>query len=83
MIFAVILVNSDTDSQLKVLESLKNVEGVEETHALWGVYDFIVKIKAVSLEKLREILSLNIRKLAGVTSLLTLMIVEEPTALPF
>jgi DNA-binding Lrp family transcriptional regulator len=83
MISAVVLVNSDIGSETQVLEGLKHVEGVEETHALWGVYDFMVKIKANSVDKLKEILRLQVRKLAGVTTLLTLMIVDEPTAVPF
>jgi len=39
MISAVVLVNTDIDSQNKVIESLKLVEGVEEAHSLYGVYD--------------------------------------------
>ena len=40
MISAVVLVNTDLNSQDKVMESLKLVEGVEEAHALYGVYTF-------------------------------------------
>jgi DNA-binding Lrp family transcriptional regulator len=76
MISAVVLVNTDLDSQDKVLESLKQVEGVEEAHALYGVYDLLVKIKAISIDKLKEITKFRIKQVAGVTSSLTLMIVE-------
>jgi DNA-binding Lrp family transcriptional regulator len=77
MISALVLVNTDLDSQEKVKESLKQIEGVEEAHALYGVYDLIVKIKANSIDKLKEINKLHIKQVAGVTSLLTLMIVED------
>jgi DNA-binding Lrp family transcriptional regulator len=76
MISAVILVNTDLGSQDKVLESLKLVEGVEEAHALYGIYDLIIKIKAISFDKLKEIIKLRIKQIAGVTSSLTLMIVD-------
>lgn len=77
MISAIVLVNTDLDSQDKVIESLKLVEGVEEAHALYGVYDLLIKIKAISFDKLKEIIKLRIKQLAGVTSSLTLMIVED------
>jgi DNA-binding Lrp family transcriptional regulator len=77
MISAVVLVNTDLGSQDKVLESLKHVEGVEEAHALYGVYDLLVKIKAISIDKLKDITKLRIRQTNGVTSSLTLMIIED------
>ena len=50
MISAVVLLNTDSGTQDKVLESLRLVDGVEETHALYGVYDLLVKIKGNSIE---------------------------------
>jgi DNA-binding Lrp family transcriptional regulator len=49
----------------------------KEAHALYGVYDLLVKIKAISFNKLKEIIKLRIQRIAGVTSSLTLMIVED------
>jgi DNA-binding Lrp family transcriptional regulator len=77
MTSAVVLVNTDKDSQDKVKESIELIEGVEEAHALYGVYDLLVKIKAVSTKNLKEIIKYRIKQLAGVTSSLTLMIVED------
>ena len=77
MISAIVLVNTDLDSQDKVIESLKLVEGVEEAHALYGVYDLLIKIKAISIDKLKDITKFRIKQLEGVTSLLTLMIVDD------
>jgi DNA-binding Lrp family transcriptional regulator len=77
MTSAVVLVKTDIDSQDKVKESIKLIEGVEEAHALYGVYDLLVKIKAVSTENLKEIIKFRIKQIAGVTSSLTLMIVED------
>jgi DNA-binding Lrp family transcriptional regulator len=77
MISAVVLVNTDSGAQDKVAKSIKLVEGVEEAHALYGVYDLLIKIKAISFDKLKEIIKLRIREIAGVTSSLTLMIIED------
>ena len=76
MISAVVLVNTDLDSQDKVIKNLKLVDGVEEAHALYGVYDLLIKIKANSIDKLKEITKFRIKPIAGVNSSLTLMIVQ-------
>jgi DNA-binding Lrp family transcriptional regulator len=77
MVSAVVLVNMDLGSSHdKVIENLKLVEGVEEAHALYGVYDLLIKIKALSIDKLKDTIKLGIRQVEGVTSALTLMIVE-------
>ncbi len=78
MISAVLLLNTGSESsQDEILESLKLVEGVEEAHALYGVYDLMIKIKALTLDQLKQIIKLNIRQVAGVTSSLTLMIADN------
>ena len=77
MISAVVLVNTDSGTQDKILESLKLVDGVEEAHALYGVYDLLIKIKGNSIEKLKEITKKRIKPIAGVNSSLTLMIVRD------
>jgi DNA-binding Lrp family transcriptional regulator len=77
MISAVVLLNTNSGSQDKVVENLKLVEGVEEAHALYGVYDLMVKMHALSLEKLKDVIRFRIKQGAGVTSSLTLMIVDN------
>ncbi len=59
-----------------MLENIKLVEGVEEAHALYGAYDLLLKIKALSIDKLKEIIRFRIKQVAGVTNSLTLMIVD-------
>lgn len=76
MISAVVLVNTNIGEETLVLENLKKMEGVEEAHALWGVYDLMVKVKAQTLDRLKEIVKTRLQSLAGVLSVLTLMIVE-------
>ena len=76
MVSAVVLVNTDLGAQAKVLDSLKHIEGVVEAHALWSVYDLALKVKANSVDKLKEIISTSIRKLGGVSNITTLMLDE-------
>lgn len=76
MVSAVVLVNTDLGAQAKVLEILRRVEGVEEAHALCSVYDLALKVKASSVDKLKEIITISIRKLSGVSNIVTLMLIE-------
>lgn len=78
MISAVVLINTNLGEEHKVLERIKKVVGVEEAHALWGVYDLMVKIKANSIDLLKEIIKSGLRQLSGVSNVLTLMIIDSP-----
>lgn len=78
MISAVVLVNTNVGQENKVLENLKAISGVEEAHTLWGIYDLLVKIKASSIDRLKEIIKTKLMKLAGVCNVLTLMILDAP-----
>ncbi len=74
MISAVVLLNTDIDAQDEVVDNLRLIDGVEEAHALYGVYDLLVKVKAKDIEELKDVTKSRIKKVAGVTSSLTLMI---------
>ncbi len=83
MISAVVLLNTDLNSQNKVLENLKLVTGVEEAHELCGVYDFLVKIKAASLDEIKNISKIKLKQVSGVTSALTLMINDTSNSMHY
>jgi DNA-binding Lrp family transcriptional regulator len=74
MINAIILLNTALDSQDFALEKIKLLDGVEEAHTLYGVYDLLVKVNAPSIDKLKTITKTQIKQVTGVTSALTLMI---------
>jgi DNA-binding Lrp family transcriptional regulator len=76
MISAMVLVKIDNADQGNVLERIKQLKGVEEAHALWGIYDLMVKITANSIERLKEIIRTNLRRMVGVASTLTLMLIQ-------
>jgi DNA-binding Lrp family transcriptional regulator len=77
MISAIVLVNTEINTQKNVVETLSRIEGVEEAHALYGVYDVLVKIKAASIDSLKDLTNFHIRPTMGVSNSLTLMIMED------
>jgi DNA-binding Lrp family transcriptional regulator len=75
---AYILVNTEIGAEKQVLKALKKVEGVEEAHKLWGVYDIIVNVKADSMEGLKWIVTNQIEKIGKIDSKLTMIITDTP-----
>lgn len=74
MSIAFVLLNTEIGSEEEVLKELKKVEGVEEAYCAYGGYDLIAKIKADSIEKLKEIITWKVRKLDKVRSTLTMLV---------
>ena len=74
---AFVLINVESGSEDEVLKELKKIEGVEEAYFSYGVYDLITKIKADTMEHLKEMVTRKIRALIKVRSTLTLIMMEE------
>jgi len=60
-----------------VLEKIKKVEGVEESYISYGMYDVVAKIRADTMDDLKEVVSNRLRQIANVRSTLTLILVEK------
>ena len=74
---AYVLINTEIGSMEEVLAALRKISGVEEAYSVYGVYDIIAKIKAESMDKLKEIVTWHIRRLDRVRSTLTMIVIEE------
>jgi DNA-binding Lrp family transcriptional regulator len=76
---AFVLINTEIGSEADVLKELKKVEGVDEAFAVYGVYDIIARVKADTMDKLKETVTWRVRRLDKVRSTLTMIVVEETT----
>ncbi len=74
---AFVLINVESGFEDDVVKQLKSVQGVEEAYFSYGVYDIITKVKADSMEQLKEMVTKSVRTLPKVRSTLTLIIMEE------
>ena len=74
---AFVLINVESGSEDEVLKELKRMEGVEEAYFSYGVYDLITRVKADTMENLKDMVSRRIRTLNKVRSTLTLIMMEE------
>ena len=74
---AFVLINAEIGAEADVVKELRKIEGVEEAYTVYGVYDIVAKIRANSMDRLKEIVTWNIRRLNKVRSTLTMIVMEE------
>jgi DNA-binding Lrp family transcriptional regulator len=74
---AYVLLNVETGKEDDVLKQLKTSDAVEESYVSYGVYDLILKVKADTIEKLKEVVTGKIRAINQVRSTLTLIVIEQ------
>jgi len=74
---AYVLINVESGGEDEVLIALEKINYVEESYFSYGVYDIIIKVKAESMQKLKEMVTSKIRSLNQVRSTLTLIIMKD------
>ncbi len=74
---AFVLINVEAGAEDSVLKQVRKIGTVEESYVSYGVYDLVVKVKANSMEELKDIVSHKIRAISEVRSSLTLILTEE------
>ncbi len=73
---AFVLLNTDLGSEDSIVRDLKSLEGVKEVFQVYGVYDIIAKVESDTMDKVKEIITWKLRKLTGVKSTLTMIVME-------
>jgi DNA-binding Lrp family transcriptional regulator len=74
---AFVLINADIGSEEEVLKELQDVEGVKEAYIVYGIHDVVAMIEAETMDKLKNIVTLDIRRLKKIRSSLTMIVVED------
>jgi DNA-binding Lrp family transcriptional regulator len=74
---AYVLFNVESGSEDNVLKQLRSLNNVEEAYVSYGVYDLVVRIKADTMEELKDSVTHKIRTIKEVRSTLTLIMMEE------
>ena len=74
---AFVFINAKLGLEDQVLEDIKTIEGVEDAYLAYGVYDLVIKIKADSIEKLKEMVAHRFRAIKNIKSTLSLILTEE------
>lgn len=74
MPIAFVLINTEIGAEDEVAKTLKGISNVKEAYTVYGVYDIVAKVEAESMDKLKEIVTWNIRRLDKVRSTLTMIV---------
>jgi DNA-binding Lrp family transcriptional regulator len=73
---AFVLMNAELGSEDSIVNELNKLEGVTEVYQVYGVYDIVAQVEAETMEKVKETITWKLRKLNGVKSTLTMIVME-------
>ena len=74
---AYVLISCNPEDSDQIISALMNISGLVEAKLVEGPYDIIVKIEADSSEKLKEILSIQLRRINKIKHTLTLTAMQD------
>ena len=74
---AFILMNAELGKENQIVSEIKKIANVKEVYPVYGVYDVLMVIESDSMENLRETITSRVRKLDGIKSTLTMIIVKD------
>ena len=77
-----VLINSNLGTDVQIIKEVKELLASQsdvklEIQGVYGVYDIIVKLSSDNGEKLRSIVTDDIRKIENVHSTLTMLVIEQ------
>jgi DNA-binding Lrp family transcriptional regulator len=74
---AYILVNCTMGSEETIINEIAKISDVKEVRGTYGVHDIFVKVKSDNTETLNHTITSKIRKVPGIISTVTLVVIEE------
>jgi DNA-binding Lrp family transcriptional regulator len=74
---AYILVNCTLGSEEKIINEISKLPDIKEVRGTYGVHDIFVKVRSDNTEAMNHAITNKIRKIAGITSTVTLVVIEE------
>ncbi len=74
---AFVLMNAELGKETQIVTELEKIPNVKEVYPVYGVYDVMMVIESDSMEALRETITSKVRKLDGIKSTLTMIIVKD------
>ncbi|MBN2335566.1 Lrp/AsnC ligand binding domain-containing protein [Candidatus Bathyarchaeota archaeon] len=75
---AFVLLNAELGQEASIIEALKDVKEITTIYSLYGIYDLIIEMEADSMDRVKEVVFNNVRRLDHVKSTITLLTYGEP-----
>ena len=73
---AFVLMNAELGSEESIVNELKKIDLVKHVYQVYGVYDIAALVEGESMDKVKETITWKLRKLNGVKSTLTMIVME-------
>ena len=73
---AFVLMNAELGSEESIVNELKKIDLVKHVYQVYGVYDIVALVEGESMDKVKESITWKLRKLNGVKSTLTMIVME-------
>jgi DNA-binding Lrp family transcriptional regulator len=73
---AFVLMNAELGSEESIINELQKIDLVKHVYQVYGVYDIVALVEGETMDKVKETITWNIRKLDGVKSTLTMIVME-------
>jgi len=74
---AYVLISCDPEDIEEIITMLNSISNISEANRVEGPYDILVKINTESPEKLKEIISIQLRKIDKIKHTLTLTAIQN------
>ncbi len=74
---AYILVNCTVGTEENIINEISKISDVKEVRGTYGVHDIFVKVRSDNTETLNHTITSKIRRVPGITSTVTLVVIEE------
>jgi len=76
MPMAFVMINTKLGSEKEVLDEIRKIDEIKESCIVYGIHDIVAKIGADTMDKLKEIVTWNVRRLDKVLSTITMIVIE-------
>lgn len=77
MPIAYVFVNCIAGDEKKIIDEIAKMSDVREVRGTYGLHDIFVKVKSAEIETLNHTITSEIRRIPGITSTMTLVVIEE------
>ncbi len=78
---AFVLINTEPGSMPEVAKAIRAVAGIDEAEMVYGIYDIVAKVKAETMDELKQIIAYKIRKIGKVLTTQTILVVDKKSPL--
>ena len=75
---AYVLLNTELGKEPEVIQAMKGNKEIKNIYSLYGIYDIIIEVEADTMERVKEVVFNQVRRLDNVKSTITLITYGDP-----